>query len=133
VYCDEGIPDAIRTPRSRYVPVGRNFNGIVRFWQVEKSVTYVFSMPTNIPTPPASTNLKILQSMTYSASGVSVFQTSSTGVLVLEGGECVQPPLLRLPTLLACCFERILRMHLIYDWAGTPLPGTNARIMASND
>ena len=36
------------------------------------------------------------------------------------GGECVQPPLLRLPTLLACCFERILRMHLIYDWAGTP-------------
>jgi hypothetical protein len=31
------------------------FHGIVRFWRVAKSITYVFSTSMNIPTPPAST------------------------------------------------------------------------------
>src|SRR6266403_1693687 len=31
------------------------FRGIVRFRRVEKSITYVFSIRLNIPTPPAST------------------------------------------------------------------------------
>lgn len=39
------------------------FRRVLRFWRVAKSITYVFSTPLNVPTPPASKLLAILQSI----------------------------------------------------------------------
>jgi hypothetical protein len=45
----------MKSPRSNYVPVEPNFCRFLRFSRLEKPVTYVFSIPLSIPTPPAST------------------------------------------------------------------------------
>ena len=48
------MASGLKISRSRYVPVRRNFCRFLRFERLEKSISSVFSIALNIPTPPAS-------------------------------------------------------------------------------
>ncbi len=56
------------------------FCRFLRFVRLEKSITYVFSIPLNIPTPPASKVLTYLESIGYDGFPLSMFHLRPTRV-----------------------------------------------------